>query len=255
MTPLKDLRIAQTLNLRLRKFTYIIASPAAVPATRLFEAELGHDGSEASAIGILLEVADGADLGGDLCQGEEFRSCLLEAGGGVAEGDELLLVGLDHETLDMGLERLDVVEVEPVVESAAQQVERLCEHAVVGHAVGEWRVDGLDVEGQPSAVAGLVGEELLLVARCGVTGHSDALLLVATEGCAHVDVRGGDHRLDLVQLPVGQFVELVDVDEPVFSGAQLLVLVQPLDVDVVGGVSLQFWGQESVDPGGVLVFF
>ena len=46
----------------------------------------------------------------------------------------------------MGLERLDVVEVEPVVESAAQQVERLCEHAVVGHAVGEWRVDGLDVE-------------------------------------------------------------------------------------------------------------
>ena len=86
MTPLKDLRIAQTLNLRLRKFTYIIASPAAVPATRLFEAELGHDGSEASAIGILLEVADGADLGGDFCQGEEFRSCLLEAGGGVAEG-------------------------------------------------------------------------------------------------------------------------------------------------------------------------
>ena len=120
-----------------------------MPYTFFLEPELGHDGAEAAGFWALLEIAEGDDLGGDLREGEELRTGILETGGREVDGYELLLAGGDHEGLDVLLERLDVIEVEPVVEAVLQQVERLCEHAVVGQGVLVWRVDVHDVEGQP----------------------------------------------------------------------------------------------------------
>ena len=71
MSASEDFRIVQTLNFWLGMFANIIPSSSAVAVARLFEAELRHDGAEAAGIGILLEVAEGADPGGDLGEGEE----------------------------------------------------------------------------------------------------------------------------------------------------------------------------------------
>ena len=69
------------LNLGLGMFVDIVARSSDVVANAFFcEAELRHDGAEAAGIGILLEVAEGADPGGDLGEGEEFRAGIIEAG-------------------------------------------------------------------------------------------------------------------------------------------------------------------------------
>ena len=60
MSASEDFRIVHLFNLWLGMFADIITPGAVVPAARLFEAELRHDGAEAAGIGILLEVAKGA---------------------------------------------------------------------------------------------------------------------------------------------------------------------------------------------------
>ena len=240
--------MAHALEVGLGAFAQVVTACAVLAIPVFLEPELGHDGAEAALVGLALQVAVGGDLGGYLGQGEEHGAGVLHAGGREVEGDELLFAGGHHEGVDVGLKGLYLVEVEPVVEALLQQVAGLGVHAVVGQAVLVGRVDGVDVEGQPAAVAGLVGQKLLLVARGGIRGHAHALLLVAAEGGAHVDVGLGNHRLQLVQLAVGQLVQLVDVDQPVLGGAQLLVLVQPVNVDVVGGVGLQQRRQQAVEP-------
>ena len=93
------------LNLELGMFVDIVARSSDVANAFFCEAELRHDGAEAAGIGILLEVAEGADPGGDLGEGEEFRAGIIEAGGRVAEGDKLLLAGGGHEGVDVGLDQ------------------------------------------------------------------------------------------------------------------------------------------------------
>ena len=76
--------------LRLCMLKDIIATSATMTATFLLEPELGHDSAEAAGFGILLQAAERNDLGGDLGQGEEGRTSILQLGRRVmrTEGQE-----------------------------------------------------------------------------------------------------------------------------------------------------------------------
>ena len=65
----------------------------------------------------------------------------------------------------MRLEEVDVIEVEPVLEAQVDEVLRLRVDLLVREGDIEGVEDALSLEGQPSAVAGDVGQKLLFVAR------------------------------------------------------------------------------------------
>ncbi len=64
----------------------------------------------------------------------------------------------------MRLKEVDVVKVEPVLEAQVDEVLRLRVDLLVREGDIEGVEDALSLEGQPSAVAGDVGQELLFVA-------------------------------------------------------------------------------------------
>ena len=115
----------------------------------------------------LLDGAPGDELIGDLGGGHE----LAGAGSGDIEidGEELLLVLLGTEVIVMCLQLIDVIEVEPILEVVLDEVLRLRVDLLVREGDIERVGDTLSLEGQPSAVAGDVGEELLFVARCAAS--------------------------------------------------------------------------------------
>ena len=206
MTPLKDLRMPHSFYFRLCMLKYIIATSATMSIAVFHKAKFSHNGSEVARLRVFLQVAIGYDLGRDFRQREELGTGILHLGRGVIDGDELLLAGGDHELLDVVLDGVDLFDFEPVVKSVLQEIECLGVHAVVGQLVGVGRVDGDDMKGQPAAVTGLVGQELLLVAAGGIAGHAHPFLLMSAEGGSHVDIGGGDHLLELVQLTVVHLV-------------------------------------------------
>ena len=114
-----------------------------------------------------LDGAPGDELVGDLGGGHE----LAGAGSGDIEidGEELLLVLLGTEVIVMCLQLIDVIEVEPILEVVLDEVLRLRVDLLVREGDIERVGDTLSLEGQPSAVAGDVGEELLFVARCAAS--------------------------------------------------------------------------------------
>ena len=117
MAASEDIWLVHLLYLRLNMFAYIVAAPLVMALAFFRESELGHDGAEAAGLWTLLQVAVGDDLGGNLRESEEFRTGILETGGRVVDGDEFFLAGRNHEGLDMLSERINVVDLEPVVAS------------------------------------------------------------------------------------------------------------------------------------------
>ena len=114
-----------------------------------------------------LDGAPGDELVGDLGGGHE----LAGAGSGDIEidGEELLLVLLGTEVIVMCLYLVDVIEVEPILEVVLDEVLRLRVDLLVREGDIKGVEDALRLEGEPSSVAGDVGEELLLVARCAAS--------------------------------------------------------------------------------------
>ncbi len=89
-------------------------------------------------------------------------------------------------------------------------------------------VDRRDLERQPAAVAGVVGEELEVVARRAERGHVGQVYLVASVGGALVDVERGGHGLELVQFTALHGVDLLEIDEQVLRHGEEVVLREPL---------------------------
>ena len=69
----------------------------------------------------------------------------------------------------MCLYLVDVIEVEPILEVVLDEVLRLRVDLLVREGDIKGVEDALRLEGEPSSVAGDVGEELLLVARCAAS--------------------------------------------------------------------------------------
>ena len=115
----------------------------------------------------LLDGAPGDEFVGDLGGGHE----LTGAGSGDIEidGKELLLVLLGTEVIVMCLYLVDVIEIEPILEVVLDEVLRLRVDLLVREGDIKGVEDALRLEGEPSSVAGDVGEELLLVARCAAS--------------------------------------------------------------------------------------
>ena len=115
----------------------------------------------------LLDGAPGDELIGDLGGGHE----LAGAGSGDVEidGEELLLVLLGTEVIVMCLYLVDVIEVEPILEVVLDEVLRFGVYLLIREGDIKGVEDALRLEGEPSSVAGEVGEELLLVARCAAS--------------------------------------------------------------------------------------
>ena len=115
----------------------------------------------------LLDGAPGDELIGDLGGGHE----LAGAGSGDVEidGEELLLVLLGTEVIVMRLQLVDVIEVEPILEVVLDEVLRFGVYLLIREGDIKGVEDALRLEGEPSSVAGEVGEELLLVARCAAS--------------------------------------------------------------------------------------
>ena len=74
----------------------------------------------------------------------------------------------------MRLQLIDVMEVEPILESVINQVFRLRVYLLVRERYIERVVDALGQKRKPSSVTGKVGQELLLVAVPSLSGSYSA---------------------------------------------------------------------------------
>ena len=114
----------------------------------------------------------------------------------------------------MLLEALYLVEIEPMPEAVFRELVGLGVYPGVGERMLEGRVDALDLEREPAAVARGIGEELLLIAAGGVGGEAYATLLVRGVDGPYDDVVRGDERLQGIHLAIRHAVDLVHVDQP-----------------------------------------
>ena len=190
----------------------------------------------------LLDGAPGDELIGDLGGGHE----LAGAGSGDIEidGEELLLVLLRTEVIVMCLQFIDVIEVEPILEVVLDEVLRLRVDLLVREGDIERVGDTLSLEGQPSAVAGDVGEELGFVAGRTERREPYPPLLGIAVRRPFGDIRGGDDGLHDVQFARTHGVYLVEGDESVLGDTQPLVFVEGGAVRHLTAVDTQFGRQE-----------
>ena len=106
------------------------------------------------------------------------------------------------------------------------------------------RDDALHLEGQPSAVAGHVGEELHVVARAAEGCHMGHVLRIVAEGLAFVDRRHRHHRLHRVHVGRAHHVELLVAYEAVLRQRDEVVLRHAARVDLDAEVVAQLWRQQ-----------
>ena len=194
----------------------------------------------------LLDGAPGDEFVGDLGGGHELTFAV--AGDVEIDGKELLLVLLGTEVIVMRLEEVDVIEVEPVLETQIDEVLRLRVDLLVREGDIEGVEDALRLEGQPSAVAGDVGQELLFVAGGAERREPYPPLLGIAVGGTLGDVRGGDDGFHDVQFARTHGVYLVQGDEAVLGYTEPLVFVELGAVRHLTSVGAQFRRQEVFQP-------
>ena len=117
----------------------------------------------------------------------------------------------------MQFEFIDVIEVEPVLESCLNEVLRFGIDLAVRQIDVEGVDDALRHEREPSSVAGEVGEELLFVAGSAEVCESYSSLLGVAVCRPLGDVGGSDDGFHDVQFFGGHSVNLVESDESVFG--------------------------------------
>ena len=88
----------------------------------------------------------------------------------------------------------------------------------------------LYLEGQPTAVASGVAEELGIVASAAERGDVLAVLMIMGVGCSLVDARHGDDGLELVQLGWAHGVQLLAADEGVLDEGEEVVLAHAVRI-------------------------
>ena len=149
------------------------------------------------------------------------------------------------------VERLHLVALEPVAETAVEQGLGLGIDTLVVDRRGPGILDVLHFEGQPAAVAGVVGKELEVVARGAERGHVGQPHLVAPVGRTLVDVERGGHSLQLVQFGTLHGVYLLEVDEQVLGHGEEVVLGEALRVGLRGVVAAQAGRQQVLEEGAL----
>ena len=92
------------------------------------------------------------------------------------------------------------------------------------------RLDALNLEGQPAAVAGGVGEELQVIARATERCDVLAVLMVMGIGRSLIDGLHGDSRLQLVELRGSHRVELLAAHQPILRQGEEVVLTHAVRI-------------------------
>ncbi len=191
-----------------------------------------------------------AEAGDDLAGGDV--AAFLQSGGvAVVHQDQFAGRVGRLETAVVAVQLLDLVVLEPIGETAVEQGFRLCVDPLVGDPCRPRVVDGRHFERQPATVAGVVGEELQVVAGGAERGHVRQVHLVAPVGGAFVYIERGGHRLELVQLAAQHGVDLLEVDEEVRRHGEEVVLGEPLRVGLRGVVEAERRGQEVLEERGL----
>ena len=124
----------------------------------------------------------------------------------------------------------DLFTAEPVLEALLVQGVGLRVNALVVEGMFAGRLDALYLEGQPSAVAGGVGEELYVITRAADGCDVLSVLMEMGIGCTLIDRRHGDSRLQLVEFRGSHRVELLTAHQAILRQGEEVVLTHAVRV-------------------------
>ena len=212
-------------------------------------------------------VAEATHPGGNLARADGNAASTVGGDGGedvgrVVELAYLALVGVAEVGLDellhhvglleMGIvlvESSHLVGIEPVLEVLAVEAVGLRIEPLVGDGMGVGRVDIGDVEGQPTTVAGEVGEETAVVARGAERGYMGTALIVGGIGGTLIDGLGRNNSLQLVELARGEAINLLQRHEALLGEQEEVVAVHTMSKVAHGEVALQLGRHEATHEG------
>ena len=141
---------------------------------------------------------------------------------------------------------------EPEGEAALVKGEGLTVDAFVTERVLAGRDYALDLEGEPTAVAGGVGQERHVVAGATERRYVLAMLMEMGIGRSLVDGGHGDGCLELVELCRTHGVELLTAHQAILGQRQQVVARHAVGVGLGVEILLQLGWQEVVEPGGLI---
>ena len=190
---------------------------------------------------------DTAAESGDDLAGGDVSPLFVTDGVAVVHQDQFACGIGRFETVVRAVQFLDFVVPVPVAETVVEQMFCLCVQPFVVDIGGPGIVDRRNLEWQPAAVAGVVGEELEVVAGGAERGHVGQMYLVAPVGGTFVHVERGGHGLELVQFAALHGVDLLKVDEQVLRHGEEVVLREPLRVGFGGVVAPEDGRQEVLE--------
>ena len=194
-----------------------------------------------------------ADAGTDDLQGSRYGhelACFFWTGLAEVQVHQLLFEMRGLELSVMSVQLLYLFFLKPILKTALVEGVGLGIDGIVVEWVLPWGADALHLEGEPSAVACGVGQELRVVA-CATEGCDVlAMLMIVGVGGSLVDARHRDDGFELVQLGRAHRIELFAADEGVLGESEEVVLAHAVGIGLGVEVLLQLWGKEVVEPGG-----
>ena len=150
----------------------------------------------------------------------------------------------------MLVQLLDFFFLKPILEAALVEGVGFGINGIVVEGVLPRRTDALHLEGQPTAVACGVRQELRVVASATERGDMLAMLMIVGVGGSLVDARHRNDGFELVQLGRAHRVEFFAADEGVLGEGEEVVLAHAVGIGLRVEVLLQSRGKEVVEPGG-----
>ena len=208
--------------------------------TQLYEGSAYVDGTE------LLADAGTDDLQGS-CHGHEL-SCLRRSGLAEVQVHQLLFEMRGLELSVMPVQLLDFFFLKPILEAALVEGVGFGINGIVVEGVLPWREDALHLEGEPTAVASGVRQELRVVACATEGGDVLAMLVVVGVGGSLVDAGHRDDGFELVQLGGAHRIKLLAAHQGVLGEGEEVVLRHAVGIGLCIEVLLQLWGEEVVEP-------
>ena len=194
-----------------------------------------------------------ADAGTDNLQGSRHGhelACLRRTGLAEVQVHQLLFEMGCLELFVMFVQLLDFFFLKPILKTALVEGIGFGIDGIIVERVLSWGDDMLHLEGQPSAVASRVAEELGIIASATEGCDVLAVLMIMGVGGSLVDIRHGDDGFELVQLCRAHGIELFAADEGVLGEGEEVVLAHAVGIGLCVEVLFQLWGEEVVEPGG-----
>ena len=183
---------------------------------------------------------------GDDVGGGEIDGLLVFAGLAVAGGDEFACKVWGLIGAVASVEPCDLVGLKPIPESRVEKMTNLGIHADIVDVGLPRVVDMIDLKDEPATVAGVVGEELEVVARGAERRPVRQPHLAAAIDRTVLDEGLRGHRLELVNLLTTHAVNLLHVDEDVLGEGEGIVLGHTLRVGLHAEIPAQFGRQQVV---------